>query len=141
LSRVTGGDVEFEQVLIAARFFDGMQADALEVLDGVDLAGFRIRQLAHDAGHVELLVDDAGGGPAAFACHDLVIFCAVWFAHDEGLDDALDADALGEFAEGFAVEPAAGVAVNGVAVERGGFEFGMFEAGDGVVFLHDDVRS
>lgn len=89
----------FGEAGVSTRLFDGIEAGALEVFDEGELKDLAVGSFADDDGKF-VEAGFFGGAPAAFASDDFV-FSRGAFTDDERLDDALGADAVGEFCQCF----------------------------------------
>jgi hypothetical protein len=96
--------------------FDGVKVLALDVFDEGDFEEFFVGEiLDNDGNRVES--SHAGGTPAALAGDELVAVISA--ANDEGLDEAVGADGVGEFAEALFDEDRTGLDGVGIDVVNG----------------------
>ena len=112
--------------------FDGVEVLALDVLDEGDFHQAVVGEVLNDDGDF-LEAGDLGGTETAFAGDQLVV--AGGFADDEGLDDAVLADGLGQFLEALGLEDGAGL--EGVRLDVGSGD--ADGAGRGSGLLADEV--
>src|ERR1043166_9227736 len=85
------------QLRVALGLFHRIEVFALEILDERQFEHCPVIGCAKNDRHLRQ-TQQLGGPPAAFAGDELEV--AVALAHDEGLDDALFRDRIGQFAEG-----------------------------------------
>jgi len=101
------GQVEFAvETLEGVGDFDGVEVFALDVLDESDFHEAVVGDVLDNDGHV-MKAGDAGGAKAAFTGDELI--AVVRAPYDEGLDDAVFSNGLGEFLEALRGERGTGL--------------------------------